>query len=69
MATHSGILAWKSPWTEEPGRLQSVGLRESDATEQLSTAQYQKDWNSILNFTNCFRTPSLFPSAPTVCFI
>ena len=25
MATHSGILAWKTPWTEEPGRLQSMG--------------------------------------------
>ena len=25
MATHSGILAWKIPWTEEPSRLQSVG--------------------------------------------
>ena len=25
MATHSHILAWKIPWTEEPGRLQSVG--------------------------------------------
>ena len=25
MATHSGILAWKIPWKEEPGRLQSMG--------------------------------------------
>ena len=25
MATHSNILAWEIPWTEEPGRLQSVG--------------------------------------------
>ena len=25
MATHSSILAWKVPWTEEPGRLQSMG--------------------------------------------
>ena len=25
MATYSGILAWKIPWTEEPGRLQSIG--------------------------------------------
>ena len=25
MATHSGILAWKIPWTEEPGRLKSMG--------------------------------------------
>ena len=27
MATHSGILTWKIPWTEEPGGLQSIGLR------------------------------------------
>ena len=27
MATHSSTLAWKSPWTEEPGRLQSMGLQ------------------------------------------
>ena len=25
MATHSSILAWRSPWTEEPGRLRSIG--------------------------------------------
>ena len=25
MATHSSIMAWKIPWTEEPGRLQSMG--------------------------------------------
>ena len=29
MATHSSILAWKIPWTEEPGRLQCMGLQES----------------------------------------
>ena len=27
-ATHSGVLAWKIPWTEEPGRLQSLGLHK-----------------------------------------
>ena len=27
IATHSSTLAWKIPWTEEPGRLQSMGLR------------------------------------------
>ena len=30
MATHSSILAWRIPWTEEHGRLQSMGLQESD---------------------------------------
>ena len=32
MATHSSILAWKIPWTEEPSRLQSMGLKELDMT-------------------------------------
>ena len=27
MATHSNIMAWRTPWTEEPGRLQSMGSR------------------------------------------
>ena len=35
MATRSSILAWKIPWTEEPGRLQSTGCKELDTTEQL----------------------------------
>ena len=29
MATHSSILAWEIPWTEEPGGLQSMGLKKS----------------------------------------
>ena len=33
MATHSSILAWRIPWTEEPGTLQSMGCKESDTTE------------------------------------
>ena len=32
MATHSSIIAWEIPWTEEPGGLQSMGLLESDTT-------------------------------------
>ena len=32
MATHSSILASEIPWTEEPSRLQSMGLQESDTT-------------------------------------
>ena len=42
MATHSSILAWRAPWTEEPGKLQSMpgyspwGHKELDTTEQLS---------------------------------
>ena len=36
MATHSSILAWRIPWTEEPGRLQSMWLQESDTTDLLN---------------------------------
>ena len=35
MATHSSTFAWKIPWTEEPGRLQSTGSLESDTTARL----------------------------------
>ena len=35
MATHSSILAWRIPWTEELGGLQSTGHKESDMTERL----------------------------------
>ena len=35
MATHSKILAWEIPWTEEPGGLQSMGSLELDATEAI----------------------------------
>ena len=36
MATHSSIPAWRIPWTEEPGRLQSRGSKESNTMEQLT---------------------------------
>ena len=35
MAAHSSVLAWEIPWTEEPGRLQSMGL--------------QKNWTGLSN--------------------
>ena len=35
MSTHSSTIAWKIPWTEEPGRLQSMGSQESGTTERL----------------------------------
>ena len=36
MATHSSILPWKMPWTEEPGGPQTVGHKELDMTERLN---------------------------------
>ena len=40
MATHSGILAWEILWTEEPGRLQSMGSQR--VGQDLSTKQHQQ---------------------------
>ena len=39
MAPHSSTPAWKIPWTEEPGRLQSMGREESDMTEATSLSR------------------------------
>ena len=39
MATHSSILDYKIPWTEEPGGLQSMGLQELDMTWWLNRNQ------------------------------
>ena len=57
MATHSSALAWKIPWTEEPGRLQSMGSR-----------RVGHDWAtsvSLFTFTHCRRkwqpTPVFLP--------
>ena len=36
MDSHSSVLAWKIPWTGEPGGLQSHGCEASDVTEQLT---------------------------------
>ena len=38
--THSSILAWKIPWAEEPGTLQSMGSQESDTTEPITHTVY-----------------------------
>ena len=39
MATHSGILAWRIPWTEEPGGLQSIGSQRLDIPEATYRTQ------------------------------
>ena len=39
MATHSSILAWRIPWTEEPGRVQSIGLHSWTRLKQVSSSK------------------------------
>ena len=51
MATHSNILAWRIPWTEDPGRLQSVGSPKSQT--QLS------DQTTIQTLSNFSQLPVL----------
>ena len=43
MATHFSILAWRIPWTEEPGRLQSMGSQELDTPLYLMLYLTVKD--------------------------
>ena len=40
MATHYSSFAWEIPWTEEPGGIQSMGPKELDTTERVSTIQH-----------------------------
>ena len=45
-ATHSSILAWRIPWREEPGRLQSIGSQKVRPTEWLSTHRFYSSVDS-----------------------
>ena len=56
MATYSSTPAWKISWTEEPGRLQSMGS-QSDMTEQLNTHTCMLHSNYFSAFTNCQKRP------------
>ena len=44
MATHSSTLAWKIPWTEEPGRLKSMGSLLSDFTFTFPFIHWRRKW-------------------------
>ena len=43
MATHCSVLAWETPWTEEPGGCNPWGHKESDTTERLRMAHHGYD--------------------------
>ena len=49
MATHSSILAWRIPWTEEPGGLPSWVYTESDTTKHACKDIQGNSWGLILN--------------------
>ena len=50
MATHSSILAWKIPWTEEPGGLQSMGSQSQTQLKRLSMYVSRDGLSSHSNF-------------------
>ena len=52
MATHSGILAWKIPWTEEPGSHSPLGHKELGTTERLHFHFHIK-WYLVLVAQSC----------------
>ena len=52
MATHSSILAWKIPWLEEPGRLQSVGSQRVGLEWMASLSFFSHGWSSRLSWSS-----------------
>ena len=50
MATHSSILAWKIPWTEEPGRQQSTGSQGRTRLKQFSKHASKTSLGSLMDF-------------------
>ena len=52
METHCSILDWKFPWAEEPGRLQSMGRKESNTIEHTHTHTYMTQ-EIVLYISNC----------------
>ena len=66
MATHSTILAWKIPWTEEPGRLQPMGSQRVRYNEQLTLSLYYLKY--ISKFSSFPNIPQ-YPVFPVMSFI
>ena len=63
-ATHSRILAWRVPWAEEPGGLQSMGLQEVDTSGVTQHAQALQDRTVA---TPASVPPHPLPRCPSVC--
>ena len=52
MATHSSILAWRIPWTEEPGGPQSLGLQSMGTTEGVELSLFHRFCHLFLSDSN-----------------
>ena len=54
MATHSSVLAWRIPWTEEPGELQSMGFQRVEHDCATNTFTFTMLMNKCLKFFGCY---------------
>ena len=61
MATHSSILAWRIPWTEEPGGYSPWGQAESDSTEAAHTQSHQKPQVLVFYLLGAFNAADFLP--------
>ena len=59
VATHCRTLAWKIPWTEEPGRLQSLGSRVTKSQTQLSDFTFTS--NNVLSVKTSIKKVDVIP--------
>ena len=66
MATHSSILVWRIPWTEEPGRLQSMG---SQSQTRLSDSHFRASLLSCCQFPYMALFPCLDPYSLLFCLV
>ena len=69
LSTHSNILAWRIPWTEDPGSLQSMGHKESDWTEWLTHTQApscKAAYVSSMDYVRVSQAPIV--CSPTLCW-
>ena len=60
MATHSSILAWRIPWTEEPGGYNPWGHKELDTTERLTLSLFEKTWEISSRCRTCYLNVTRF---------
>ena len=61
METHSSILAWEMPWTEDPGRLQSMGSQESRHALATELQQQQPLYKEVV-----FSLGAILPAPPSL---